>query len=224
MEDAEQDHTKDSLEGGKEKSRGKRSLVQDFQKGKFDWKSLLRRFVMENTDPSRTWNRPNIHAISAGYDAPGTRIDDESNAPKVVVAVDCSGSISNQTVTTFISYILDVARQYDMYDIRILLYADRVFADLPLTPDTARKLPTQLKNVKFESGGNNENCIKKYLLEKHKLKKVAGFMLMTDGYVDSSATYPESEKGRLFLVIDGGTDQILKKHGDVKIINLPGAR
>ena len=211
-------HHKNTLQGGKDKGvGGTRELVKDWNAPVLDWKNILRRFVQKSQNTEYTWKSFNRRAEAAGYDAPGkktteTKID-------TVIAVDCSGSISDVTVRKFVGSVIQMATQHADYNFRVILYSDDVFGDILITPQTLAKAKRQINELKFRSGGNQENCIREYL-NANKVKKVNGFLMLTDGYVDEDATYIDSVQKRLFLIIKGGTDKYLKKHGDTMYVNI----
>lgn len=211
-------HQKNTLQGGKDKGLGgSRELVRDWTAPVLDWKNILRRFVQKSHSTAYTWKTLNKRAEAAGYDAPGKRTIE--NKIETVIAVDCSGSISDVTVRKFVGSVIQMATQHSDYNFRVILYSDNVFGDISITPQTLAKAKRQMNELKFQSGGNNEDSIREYL-NKNKVKKVNGFLMLTDGYVDPSATYIDSEQKRLFLIIKGGTDKYLKKHGDTMYVNI----
>lgn len=211
-------HQKNTLGGGKDKGLGgSRELVRDWNVPVLDWKNILRRFVQKSQNTEYTWKSFNRRAEAAGYEAPGKKTTESK--VETVIALDCSGSISDTTVRKFVGSVIQMATQLSDYNFRVILYSDFVFGDISITPQTLAKAKRQINDLQFKSGGNNEDSIREYL-NKNKIKKVKGFLLLTDGYVDPSATYIDSEAKRLFLIIKGGTDKYLKKHGDVLFVNI----
>ena len=211
-------HQKNTLGGGKDKGLGgSRELVKDWTAPVLDWKNILRRFVQKSQNTEYTWKTFNRRAEAAGYDAPGKKTTESKI--ETVIAVDCSGSISDVTVRKFVGSVIQMATQHSDYNFRVILYSDNVFGDISITPQTLAKAKRQMNELQFKSGGNNEDSIREYL-NANKVKKVNGFLMLTDGYVDPSATYIDSAQKRLFLIIKGGTDKYLKKHGDVLFVNI----
>ena len=65
---------------------------------KISWKQILMQYMTKSTKENRSWNRPNRRFISQGLCVPsrnGVSMD------KLVIAVDCSGSISNKELAEF---------------------------------------------------------------------------------------------------------------------------
>lgn len=101
-------------------SAGMSRLVQDMLKPKVDWREVLRRFVTRAKVEDRTWARPNRRFASQGMYLPS--ISGEQMG-ELAIAVDCSGSISNEVLAQFAAEILAI--QQDMSPSRIhVLYFD----------------------------------------------------------------------------------------------------
>lgn len=67
-----------------------------------DWRSVLRQFVMRSKADRRSWARPNRRFISQGVYTPSA---DGESMGDMLVAVDCSGSISNKELAEFAAEI-----------------------------------------------------------------------------------------------------------------------
>ena len=225
-------HEKNTFQGGNDKSNSRsgvsRQLVKDWEAPGIDWRRILRKFVQDSTDVEYSNKIYNKRADAAGFFAPGEFTPE--NQIEATIAVDCSGSISDTTVRKFVGSVIQMAAQHTDYKFRVILYSDNIIkhidpithkeeGDILITPQTLTKAKQILNQIKIISGGNNENCIKEYLKLKN-IKKVNGFLLLTDGWVDPKATYIDSVQKRLFLIIKGGTDEHLKKHGDIKFVNI----
>lgn len=213
-------HEKNTFQGDssqKTSSGVSRQLVKDWEAPGIDWRRILRKFVQDSTNVEFSNKIYNKRADAAGFFAPGEFTPE--NQIEATIAVDCSGSISDTTVRKFVGSVIQMATQHVDYKFRVILYSDSVLGDILITPQTITKAKREINEIKIVSGGNNENCIKEYLNSK-KVKKVNGFLLLTDGWVDPKATYIDSVQKRLFLIIKGGTDEYLKKHGDIKFVNI----
>ena len=211
------DYERNTFEGGRGGEGNDRTLTGNWKAPILDWKRLLKRFVSNSMTTNYTWSKLNKRAAAAGFKVPGTI--KTPNAISTVIAIDCSGSISNKTVQQFIGCIFDIVKAYKDYNYLILMYNNTVVKSFKLLPQTLGKLKSELPNLKVSGGGNNESCIKQYL-EANKQTKVKGFLMLTDGYVDSRAEYPRTDIKRLFLILKGGTDEYLKKHGDCAFIDM----
>mgnify|MGYP005990339179 FL=1 len=82
------------------------SVISDITDPKVDWKAVLARFLRANNKSDFTWVRPNRRFIARGMYLPSLH---NPCLEEIVVAVDTSGSISDDELTQFTtetSYIL----------------------------------------------------------------------------------------------------------------------
>tara|TARA_B100001094_G_C18058025_1_gene733542 strand:- start:273 stop:1166 length:894 start_codon:yes stop_codon:yes gene_type:complete len=82
------------------------SLVSDITEPKVDWKQVLARFLRANNKSDFTWTRPNRRFIGQGMYLPSLH---NPCLEEIAIAVDTSGSISDDELTQFTSeasYIL----------------------------------------------------------------------------------------------------------------------
>jgi predicted metal-dependent peptidase len=64
-----------------------------------DWRAVLRRFIEQTVPSDYTWSRPNRKLMAAiGLYLPGVQ---RENMPRLVVAIDTSGSISSELLARF---------------------------------------------------------------------------------------------------------------------------
>jgi len=207
---------------------------------KVNWKELLKNFIGKSKTKRYKANIPSRRAMAAGYFAPALRDNiSQDVVDNLVIAVDTSGSIPPKVVHTFIGTVLNINRQFKA-TIRVLFYNDSVYAELIINN---RKTDMQIKNelakIKFTSGGNNEPCIKQYLIKNKitprtderlnkslsdwfrvRYKKIEGFLLFTDGAIHHQPDFPQATN-YLFLLTTGGSDDIVKKFGPTYTIDIP---
>ena len=82
------------------------SVISDITDPKVDWKAVLARFLRSNNKSDFTWVRPNRRFIARGMYLPSLH---NPCLEEIVIAVDTSGSISDDELTQFTtetSYIL----------------------------------------------------------------------------------------------------------------------
>jgi predicted metal-dependent peptidase len=183
---------------------------------KTNWKSLLRNFISKNGSTEYTWSRPAKRALAVGYYAPKERyIKDKLD---IVIAIDTSGSIPNKVVHTFLYEVLKLNTMFKA-DIKVLFYHDAVYKEIKINHTTPNsQILNEIDNTKLQAGGNTESCIKAYLT-KQGITKLNGFLLFTDGYIQSTPDFPQA-KHNLFMIVNNGSDEIVKKFGPVSMINI----
>ena len=72
--------------------------VEDSQAAKVDWRELLRRAWSDTIPADYSWTRPNRRHVWAGLYLPGITLE---GVGEIVIAVDCSGSVSSRQLGLF---------------------------------------------------------------------------------------------------------------------------
>jgi predicted metal-dependent peptidase len=198
---------------------GPRSLTKKVFETKTNWKQLLRNFVvgMEKTRP--TWMRPKKRAFAAGYYAPGVR--NESTKIETVVALDTSGSISENVIALFVSELLNVIKAYPKVKMKVILWHSEVYGDIDIdsTKASSQQILQALQNLPYEGGGTTLSSVKYYLDKKYPVKKFNGFIVFTDGHIENNPDLPNI-KNKLFLIVEKGSKSPLDKFGPVHEIDV----
>jgi predicted metal-dependent peptidase len=73
-------------------------FIEELTEAKIDWRAMLRRFITETSKDDYSWQQPNRHFIEQGFFLP--TLYSESMG-EIVVAIDTSGSISQEMLNTF---------------------------------------------------------------------------------------------------------------------------
>lgn len=77
-------------------------LVKDVLRPRLDWKKMLARFVSSTGRSDYTWTTPNKRFLHTGHYFPGMKSENTEN---IVIAIDTSGSISDEELNLFTSEI-----------------------------------------------------------------------------------------------------------------------
>lgn len=80
-------------------------LVGEILEPKVDWREVLRRFVVKSKTDDRSWARPNRRFAAQGLVLP--TVSGEAMGD-IMIAVDCSGSISNEILNEFAAEIYGI--------------------------------------------------------------------------------------------------------------------
>lgn len=198
-----------------------RTFSKDLLKPKANWKNLLRNFVKSASTQYHDWSRPQKRALASGYYAPKTRLEQEDI--DLVIAIDTSGSISEDIMKVFITELLSIIRSFKNVKINLLLWHTNVYYEVDI--DTRKKriddIQKELLNLPYKEGGTEISSIKKYLDKKPtKSKKITGLLVFTDGEVEDNPQFPDAKR-KLFMITEGGTDEILKKYGPTFFVDVP---
>jgi predicted metal-dependent peptidase len=182
-----------------------RGMVDAAMKPKVNWKEILRNFFTK-TSSVYTWSRPAKRALGAGYYAPKV-------VPKpdidIVVAIDTSGSIDDETFKQFLAEIKSILHNTgNKTKVKLLLFHSSVYDEVDLTP---QNITQAIGKIKPESGGTTFSSVAQYI-KKHNIKPKATVYL-TDGYNDSSS-FDVPDGPRLFFIVQPhGTHDMVKRYG-----------
>ena len=198
-----------------------RSFAKDLLKPKANWKNLLRNFVKSASTQYHDWGRPQKRALASGYYAPKIRLEQEDI--DLVIAIDTSGSISEDIMKVFLTELMGIIRTFKNVKINLLLWHTSVYKEVDI--DTRKKkiddIQKELLNLPYQGGGTEISSIKKYLDKKPtKSKKITGLLVFTDGEVEENPQFPDAKR-KLFMITEGGTDEILKKYGPTFFVDVP---
>ena len=198
-----------------------RSFAKDLLKPKANWKNLLRNFVKSASTQYHDWARPQKRALASGYYAPKIRLEQEDI--DLVIAIDTSGSISEDIMKVFLTELMGIIRTFKNVKINLLLWHTSVYKEVDI--DTRKKkiddIQKDLLNLPYQGGGTEISSIKKYLDKKPtKSKKITGLLVFTDGEVEDNPQFPDAKR-KLFMITEGGTDEILKKYGPTFFVDVP---
>ena len=198
---------------------GPRSLSKKVFETKTNWKQLLRNFVSGMEKTKSTWMRPKKRAFAAGYYAPGTR--NESTKIETIVALDTSGSISENVIALFISELLSIVKAYPKVKMKVILWHTIVYGDIDIdsTKASSQQIMHALQSLPYEGGGTTLSSVAQYLKRKYPVKKFDGFIVFTDGHIESTPEMPPV-KNKLFLIVEKGSKSPLDKYGPVHEIDV----
>lgn len=120
---------------GREPAGFSRLLRGGRHDGGTDWRGLLRRFLENCALNDYTWSAPNRRYLHHGIYLPGRQ---EQRIPQLAVAVDCSGSVDDATLSLFCEELSSILAAYET-ELVVIFHDSRVQAvqtfrrqDLPL--------------------------------------------------------------------------------------------
>ena len=149
-------------------------IVNSLTESKMDWREHIRATIESNFKSDFSWMRPNrkgwhMSAILPGM-TPGEQID-------IAIGIDTSGSISQKTLTDFISEVNGIMEQFDTYTIRIWQFDTKVYGYDVFTHEDGR----DVREYEIKGGGgtdfeSNWNFMKENEIEPSQ------FIMFTDMY------------------------------------------
>ena len=118
---------------------GVKRLIKDLTQPVVNWRELLEQQIQSTVKDDFSWMRPNrrswhMDAVMPGM-KPGTQID-------VCVAIDTSGSISEDDLRDFLSEVKGIMESYDEYKIRVITWDTSVYNPQEFTSDNMTDITT----------------------------------------------------------------------------------
>ena len=148
-----------ALAAGKMGGTGSRDL-EALLKPQVDWREVLREFISTTCagNDYSTWARPNRRLMSQGVYMPSGI---SQRVGELVVAIDTSGSISNSTLTAFLSEVKSICDTVHPEQVRLLYWGHEVVGDESYKTDELDGLITSTKPR--GGGGTDVNCVTQYM-------------------------------------------------------------
>lgn len=136
---------------------GVKRLIKDLTKPVVNWRELLEQQIQSTIKDDFSWMKPNrrswhMDAILPGT-KPGTQID-------VCVAIDTSGSISEQDLKDFLSEVQGIMEAYDEYKVRVLTWDTSVYNPQEFTSENMEDITTYQPGG---GGGTDPHCVWEWL-------------------------------------------------------------
>jgi predicted metal-dependent peptidase len=160
---------------------GLERLLDDVLNPKVDWRTVLRQFVETSARSDYNWVLPNKRYIQQGIYLPCLKSDELGH---VVVAVDTSGSISQQELNQFAGEMSSILEEYQDAKITVL-YCDSEIAGVE--EFASDDLPLQL----HPKGGGGTDFSKVFLYVEEQGIEPVCLVYLTDLWCDSFGETPE---------------------------------
>jgi predicted metal-dependent peptidase len=132
-------------------------MIKDLTEPQMDWRELLQQQIESVIKSDFSWMRPSrrswhMDAIMPGM-IPGNRVD-------VTVAIDTSGSITDNDIKLFLSEVKGIMDAYDDYNISIFCWDTSVHAPAKYSSDNMTDI---MEYIPGGGGGTDPHCIWDYL-------------------------------------------------------------
>lgn len=181
---------------------GVRRLIGDITEPKMDWKQMLQMNIQSIVKNNYSFSRFNRKSQHSGAILPGLL---NENTIDVSVAIDMSGSISNQQAKDMISEVAGIMGQFSDFKIRLWCFDTQVYSYAEFTQDNA----CELDDYEVKGGGGTLFEANYQFMKDNEIEPKL-FIMFTDGYPCGSwgdADYCET----LFII--HGTDKIVAPFG-----------
>ena len=187
-----------------------------------DWKTILREEVLNEIKGDWTYSKisdliQSLH--TAGFREIGNlpSLDNTFSIPKLVIAIDVSGSIEDEEYKQFLNEIYSIFKSVNVSECEIVLWDYNIQKKFKMNGNYA-KILEDIKNRKGY-GGTRLECV----LEHYKNKPVNNTILivLTDGYFGKiEAKDLKRFKKVIFLISKQGTTENIPKSFNTKIIKI----
>jgi predicted metal-dependent peptidase len=148
-------------------------MIQELLEPQMDWREIIRAQIESSLKSNFTFLRPNRKGWHMSAVLPGMDRDVQID---VAIAIDTSGSISQQMLTEFVSEIAGIMDQYDQYRLRIWQFDTRVYGYDEFTSDDAR----DIREYAITGGGGTDFMVNWAYMEKNEIEPDQ-FIMFTDG-------------------------------------------
>lgn len=155
-------------------------FVTDLTKPTVDWKTILRRFILQRNDNDYSWSRPNRRMLSNGIYLPSLYSECMG---EIVVAVDTSGSIDEATLRIFGSELQGIIQDARPSKVHVVYCDSSINKYVAFTPDEHFKLEA------VGGGGTAFEPVKDYITENN-INPVC-LVYLTDLYGPTNFAPPE---------------------------------
>lgn len=139
-----------------------RGLIDELITPKISWRDVVQEKIRSHNKEEQTWNKVNRRRRLGAFNYPGTEPGEKVN---FMVAIDVSGSFTQDMVTEAMSEVYGACREFQEVTIDVLQWDTRVMGEKVFTQDNAEEmLQYQIKG----GGGTDFNCVINYLKDNHK--------------------------------------------------------
>ena len=208
---------------------------------KTDWRKALRDFLSKTESKQFSYMRPQRNLLGHGIVMQGRRPHFQEEL-EVVVAIDTSGSVTQDVFRTFMSEIVSIVQKFDKMKLKVLLFHTKVYSEIDIDTTgqsykfTEEKPPVSGVNyTKVTSKQEANNLIEQKLahagggtvltsvtdyLKQRGISKLKGLLIFTDGGCESNPIIIPAEN-KLFLInSDYGDPSIVKRFGPYLLVDV----
>jgi len=181
---------------------GVRRMISDFTEPKMDWRQLLRMNIQSIFRSNFSFARPNRKSQHCGAILPGMMNEETID---VSVAIDMSGSISDEQANDFISEVKGIMDEYRDFKLDIWCFDTDVYNYAQFAGDNA----DDITEYKVKGGGGTDFDINFSFMKDNDIRPKK-FIMFTDGYPCGS--WGDDEYCDTMFVIHGN-DTIIAPYG-----------
>lgn len=138
-----------------------RDLISDLTETKIRWEDIVRERIRSFNKEEISWSRVNRRRQLGEFNYPGKKPGEKV---KFMVAIDVSGSFSQEDVTKAMSEVYGATREFNEVTVDVIQWDTRVYGEKQFTQDNA----DEMVGYQIEGGGGTDfNCVIDYLRDNH---------------------------------------------------------
>ncbi|ASV44184.1 hypothetical protein PBI_SCTP2_169 [Salicola phage SCTP-2] len=158
-------------------------MIKEITEPVMNWRDFIRENAKSKVKTDYSWKRPNKRFLSAGIIIPGIVVDDHY---EFTVAVDASGSMSNDQLTDFLSEIYFIGNCFTSFKIGIFTFDTKVYGYKEFDQDNIDEL---LEYAPQGGGGTDFMACWEFMKNNDICPDT--FVMLTDGMPNGSWGDPE---------------------------------
>ncbi|AFA44327.1 gp25-like protein [Klebsiella phage K64-1] len=158
-------------------------MIKNFKEPKIDWRSKLQRTLRSWLKSDATYQTPSRRSWSTGFGAkgsfygspiyPGMKPDEDID---IAIALDASGSISEDMLRDFIGEVLGITKQFKQFKIRIMTFDTQVYTVKDYKTGEEKKI---LEYPIYGGGGTDFDAVWEHMKQDNYVPKQ--LIMFTDG-------------------------------------------
>jgi predicted metal-dependent peptidase len=157
---------------------GVKRLLKDLVEPQMDWRALLNMKLQSMVKNDFTWMRCSRKSQASGIYLPGTKEDFRVEA---AVAIDCSGSMSEEMLRDLLSEVKGIMEQFQDFKLWVWCFDTRVYNPAEFNPYNL----DEIDSYDIKGGGGTD-----FVCNWTHMKEIGltpeRFIMMTDGYPGGS--------------------------------------
>jgi len=134
-------------------------MIKDLTAPVVNWRELLQQQIQSIIKNDYSWTRPSRRGWHMDAILPGMK---NAQTIDICVAIDTSGSISNDDLKLFLSEVKGIMDMYDDYKVHIITWDTEVYNPADYSPDSAEDITSYEPGG---GGGTDPHCVWEYLKE-----------------------------------------------------------
>jgi predicted metal-dependent peptidase len=134
-------------------------MIKDLTAPVVNWRELLQQQIQSIIKNDYSWTRPSRRGWHMDAILPGMK---NAQTIDICVAIDTSGSITNEDLKLFLSEVKGIMDMYDDYKVHIITWDTEVYNPADYSPDSSEDITSYEPGG---GGGTDPHCVWEYLKE-----------------------------------------------------------